>query len=256
MSDTFWVALGSIGGTLGFAAIAWQASLMRADGKTNRLIAADYVRARLDLQAPAVTVQLDGPQWPPYAAPSLGGMPVSPWPADKTWHFPAEQDGANRIYLQQQIIVVNETQRRIQVRFDGDLFTPDADKRIRPTGILIVFPGQRVTNVYLQKQFTVKEMAENYAAREAGDDLPHAATGTVTVDDDRDNGSTDVWQLRLTGCPVQPVPDRDGLWQITPYHITAGEGLRSLDYELLPSRKRTYWISRAKQVALPDPEGL
>jgi hypothetical protein len=40
--------------------------------------------------------------------------------------------------------------------------------------------------------------------------------GTVTVEDDRDNGSTDRWDLVLTGCPVEPVPDRDGLWRIAP----------------------------------------
>ena len=33
--------------------------------------------------------------------------------------------------------------------------------------------------------------------------------GSVTVEDDRDNRSTDLWDLVLTGCPAQSVPVHD-----------------------------------------------
>ncbi|MFI6434943.1 hypothetical protein [Streptomyces sp. NPDC050759] len=79
--------------------------------------------------------------------------------------------------------------------------------------------------------------------------------GTVTAQDDRDNGSTDRWDLVLTGCPVEPVPDHDSLWRIAPWHLTEGSGLRTLDYSLLPPRQRIHWVSRARGIQLPAPNG-
>jgi hypothetical protein len=38
-----------------------------------------------------------------------------------------------------------------------------------------------------------------------------------------------------------------------PFHITDGSGLRSLEYDLLPPRSRTYWISRRDGIELPAP---
>ncbi|MCZ4101068.1 hypothetical protein [Streptomyces sp. H39-C1] len=254
MSDTFWVALGSIGATAGFFAIAWQAYLARADGKVNRLIAADTIRARLDSQAPTVRVTLSPPTWPPLSAPSMGGMPVSAWPHDQLWHFPAQQDGSNRIYLQQQLTVTNASDRRVQIQFDGDLIKAGTDGRTYPAGKFILEPESEGVEVHLQKHFTIKELSENYFARQDDQELPHRVTGTVTVDDDRDNGSTDQWDLVLTGCPVEPVEDRDGLWRVALPHLTEGSGLRTLDFQVLAPRRRTHWISRTKNIPLPSPE--
>ena len=99
-------------------------------------------------------------------------------------------------------------------------------------------------------------MADNHEAGQAGEDLPHQVRGSVTVEDDRDNGSTDRWDLTLTGCPVQPVPDRDGLWTIVPWHITEGSGIRTLDYSLLPPRQRIHWVSRARGIRVPTPGSM
>lgn len=101
----------------------------------------------------------------------------------------------------------------------------------------------RQADVYLQREFTIKELSENFTAKQAGQELPHKVLGTVTAQDDRDNGSTDRWDLVLTGCPVEMVPDRDGLWSIAPWHLTEGSGLRTLDYSLLPPRQRIHWAS-------------
>jgi len=54
-----------------------------------------------------------------------------------------------------------------------------------------------------QAHFTAKESSENYKAREQGQPPQHRATGTISVRNDRDNGTTDTWDLSLTGCPIQ-----------------------------------------------------
>lgn len=260
MSDTPWIALGAIGSTLGFGVIGWQAFLTAQQGRQNgetlkiaQLIATEAIRARLDGQAPAVTVKLSPPPWEPLAW-TPNGMPINNWPHGHTWHFPKDQDGSNRIVLQQTLVAENRSDSRVQVKFDGDLVIPDSGRRPHPAGMLIMEAGDKTAEVYLQRDFTIKELAENYAARQAGQELPHKVTGTVTVDDDRDNGSTDQWNLLLTGCPVEPVPDHDGLWRIVPFHIQLGEGLRNLDYSLLPARQRTHWVSRSQGIKLSDPE--
>lgn len=254
MSDTFWVALGSIGGTLGFGAIAWQGYLTRASVKVSQLIAADTIRGRLDAQAPAVTVRLSAPPWEPLAA-TNHGMPCNPWPNGHTWHFPADQEGANRLVLQQVLVVENRSDRPVQARFDGDLVVADENKRPTAAPVLLLEPGEKSPEIYLQRDFTIKELSENFTAKQAGQELPYKVLGSVTVGDDRDNGSTDRWDLVLTGCPVEPVVDREGMWRIASWHMTEGSGLRTLDYSLLPSRQRTHWISRSKGVQLPAPGG-
>lgn len=55
--------------------------------------------------------------------------------------------------------------------------------------------------VFLQADFTAKELSENYEAREQGRPLPYRAAGTIRVRDDRDNGTTGTWDLG-------PEPDR------------------------------------------------
>lgn len=254
-SDTFWIALGSIGSTAGFAVIAYQSYLTRVAVRVSELIAADSVRSRLDSQAPEVTVRLSAPPWPPLARPSGGGKPVNPWPDGQTWHFPAQEAGSNRIMLQQQLVVENHSDRRVQVRFEGDLVVFNDDNRLAAAGVLLLEPEQSSPEIHLQRDFTIKELSENFIAAQADQELPHRVLGSVTVEDDRDNGSTDRWDLVLTGSPVHPVADRDALWELARYHLTDGDGLRTMDFNLLPSRQRVHWISRSKGVQLPAPGG-
>ncbi|GGP32395.1 hypothetical protein GCM10018980_68520 [Streptomyces capoamus] len=252
MSETFWTGLGAVGGTLAFFGVVWQAYLTHRALKVSQLMTADAIRSRLDAQAPDVSLELSTPPWEPRAWTSMG-MPCNTWPAGHTWHFPAEQEGSNRLVLQQILILKNQSDRRIQARFDGDLVAV-SENRPTAAGVLLLEPGETSPDIYLQRDFTIKELSENFEARQAGLELPHQVRGTVTVEDDRDNGSTDRWDLVLTGCPVEPVPDRDGLWQIAPWHLTEGSGLRTLDYSLLPPRQRLHWVSRAKGIQLPAPD--
>jgi hypothetical protein len=254
MSETFWTAVGAIGGTLAFGGVVWQAYLTRASLRISQLMTADAIRSRLDVQAPAVTLKLSAPPWEPLAWNNTG-MPCNTWPPGHSWHFPAQQDGANRLVLQQVLVLENLSDRRVQVRCDGDLVVAGEENRPTAAGVFLLEPGEVSPDVYLQRDFTIKELSENFTARQAGHELPHQVRGSVTVEDDRDNGSTDRWDLVLTGCPIEPVPDLEGLWRVAPWHLTEGSGLRTLDYSLLPPRQRIHWISRARGVQLPAPAG-
>jgi hypothetical protein len=148
----------------------------------------------------------------------------------------------------------------VEARFEGDLVLPPSDNNlVLPAPSPTLIPARDATGspgefrLYLQNNFTAKEFSENYEAHERGLPLPHRVTGTITVQDDRDNGVVDSWTVSLTGRPIQPHETRGSVWVQVPDHITHGPGLRSLEYELLPPRRRTYWVSRQDQVQLPNP---
>ncbi|WP_151775769.1 hypothetical protein [Streptomyces abyssomicinicus] len=253
MSETFWTAVGSIGTTSAFFVVAWQAYLTRKALRVSELMAADATRSRLDSEAPRVTLALSDPPWEPLAW-TPNGMPCNTWPHGHTWHFPRDQDGQNRLVLQQQLALKNLSDRRVEARFHGDLVTVDEDGRPHPAGVLVLEPDETREDIYLQRDFSIKELSENFTAKEASTELPHKVVGAVTVKDDRDNGSTDRWDLLLTGCPVHPDLERDGMWRIAPYHLTEGAGLRTLEYTRVPTRQRTHWISRSRGIQVPAPE--
>ncbi|MER5913611.1 hypothetical protein ABT124_24740 [Streptomyces sp. NPDC001982] len=92
----------------------------------------------------------------------------------------------------------------------------DGNRRPSAAGVLLLEPGEKSPEVYLQRDFTIKELSENFTAKQASQELLHKVLGMMTVEDDRDNRSTDRWDLVRTGCLVQPVPDREGLWTIVP----------------------------------------
>ena len=208
--NNFWDAWGAIGNTLASGAVVWQGYLTRGALKVSRLMTADAIRSRLDSQAPAITLQLSPPLWEPLAATNGNtGMPCNPWPHGHTWHFPAEQDGSNRLVLQQVLVLENLSDRRMQARFVGDLVVADEDRRPTAAGVIVLEPGETSRDVYLQREFTIKELSENFTAKQAEQELPHKVLDTVTAEDDRDNGSTDRWDLVLTGCrPAGPRPGR------------------------------------------------
>ncbi|MFF4732913.1 hypothetical protein ACFY3M_48345 [Streptomyces mirabilis] len=253
-SGTLWTAIGSIGTALALIGVIWQAMLTRQALEVSRLTALDAIRTRLDSEAPKVTLRLETPGWPPLAWTPMG-MPVTPWPNSQEWNFPRDRDH-HRIVLQQVLELKNLSDQRVQVRCVGDLVVADDDRRPRAAGVIVLEPGENSEKVYLQRDFTIGELAENFTAEQAGHELPHRVSGTVTVEDDRDNGNTDRWDLLLTGCPVHSDPERDGVWRVAPHHLTEGSGLRTLQYELVPARQRTHWLSRAQNRKLPEPGQL
>ncbi|MFI1212026.1 hypothetical protein ACH4UV_31000 [Streptomyces sp. NPDC020802] len=262
MSNTFWTALSATATAAAFVVVAWQSFLTRRAVVTaqralatadralvaSQAVALDAARARLDGQAPAVSVRVHEVPWPPYAwTPS--GMPVGHWPTGYEWHFPAKQD--ERIVLQAGIRVQNHGRAHLTLDFQGDLYF-SSDHRPRAATSNLLFPEQSIS-LFLQKDFTIKELSENYEARQAGRPLPHRVTGTIAAHDDRDNGVTDTWDIELTGCPVRPVEDREGLWVVADGGPADDPGSDSLEYAVQPPRRRTYWISRQDGKQLPEP---
>jgi hypothetical protein len=256
-----WVAVGSLGTAAGFGVIAYQSALMRKTVKVSQdalqvaqnalvaseTVAIDAARTRLDAQAPAVSVRLTEVQWPPYAW-SHVGMPVNPWPNGYDWHFPEKEN--ERIVLQARVVVENRGDRYVNVEYDGDL-VKEVEHRARPATTHALGPqqGNGVNpDLFLQRDFTIKELSENYEARQESLPLPHRVTGTITVHDSRDNGVTDTWEVELTGCPVLPHESRTGVWLID--HETGSEALEFVSH---PQYERTYWISRRRGERLPDP---
>ncbi|MFD4973140.1 hypothetical protein [Streptomyces sp. NPDC058424] len=255
MWQTIWTAVGSIGTALALGGVVWQARLTRKALEVSQLTAFDAIRARLDSEAPKVTLTMEVPEWEPLAW-TPHGMPCNPWPPGHSWQFPRDRGQEHSLVLQQVLVLENLSDRRVEARFVGNLVVSDEDRRPRAAGVIVLEPGEKSEKVYLQRDFTIKELSENFTAKQAGADLPHRVVGTVTVEDDRNNGNTDRWDLLLTGCPVHPDPERDGVWMIAWHHLTEGSGLRTLEYELVPSRQRTHWLSRAQGRMLPEPGQL
>ncbi|MEV7513199.1 hypothetical protein AB0O57_35120 [Streptomyces sp. NPDC091201] len=177
-------------------------------------------------------------------------MPVNPWPNGHKWHFPAAQD--ERIVLQAYIAVENIGQSHVTVDFQGDLYFV-ADERPIVTASRLLSSRESIWSLVLQKDFTIKELSENYEARQEGRPLPHRVVGTITAHDGRDNGVTDEWHFELTGCPVRPVEERQGLWEVAASSRPNDSGEDLLEYEVQPPRRRTYWISRRRGEQLPEP---
>lgn len=80
------------------------------------------------------------------------------------------------------------------------------DRRPAAAGVIVLEPGETSPDVYLQREFTIKELSENFTAKQAGQELPHKVLGTVTAEDDRDNGSTDRWETGADRLPSRAGP--------------------------------------------------
>jgi hypothetical protein len=255
MSDTPWIAGQAVAGTLAFGAVAWQAYRIRQGNEVaqraliaSEAVAIDAARARLDAQAPAVSVRLTDEAWPPHRA-SQFGVIAGEWPAGYEWHFPAKE--SERIVLQARVLVENMDPNQYASVEYGDNLIREKEGRRQPVRPHVLWPRGQSTlsrNLFLQKDFTVKELSENYEARQEGRPLPHRVTGTVTVHERRDNGVTDTWELELTGCPVRPDRTRSGIWV-----VDTESGVDSLEFESHPTHQRTYWLSRRRGERLPEP---
>lgn len=261
MSDTFWTALSACATAAAFIAVAWQSVLTRSAVVTaqraliaSEAVALDAARGRLDVEAPNVTVKISEVPWPPLAWTSHG-MPVQPFPpGSDVWHFPEKEN--ERLVLQAKVVVENKGAKHVSVEYGGD-FVVSVDNRPRPATQHLLWPdgrgGSATNSLYLQGDFTIKELSENFEAHQAEQRLPHRVVGTVTVHDGRDNGVTDTWEVELTGWPVQPHEARGSVWHVTRDDLTDGSGSRSMIFQVQPSRERTYWISRARGQRLPEP---
>ncbi|MGW7168181.1 hypothetical protein ACWGH3_23345 [Streptomyces sp. NPDC054884] len=261
MSDTFWTALSACATAAAFVAVAWQSFLTRSAVVTaqraliaSEAVALDAARGRLDVEAPNVMVKISEVPWPPLAW-TPHGMPIQPFPpGSDEWHFPEKEN--ERLVLQAKVVVENKGTKHVSVEYEGDLVFA-VDNRPSPAPQHLLWPagsgGSMTNSLYLQGDFTIKELSENYEAHQAGLPLPHRVAGTITVHDGRDNGVTDTWKVELSGWPVEPHETRGSVWHVTRDDLTEGGGDRSMIFKVQPSRERTYWISRERGQQLPEP---
>lgn len=106
----------------------------------------------------------------------------------------------------------------------------------------------------LEARFTAQQWAENYEAQQKGLELPFVTEAKIIYTDRRDEGVVDIYRLRLTGCPIEPVPELGQAWRQNLTRTPDGGLPREvIDFEVNPPRERQYWISRSQGIPLPSP---
>jgi hypothetical protein len=211
-------------------------------------------RARMEAAAPRVEVHVAPPVWPPCGDSPSGGTP-QPYPAATEWHFPRNQ--GNGLLLQTTVTVTNRSQSTVHAAFEGDLWESDVPdgrpRRMRPQ--MLLGPGEAVT-AQLCGGMSVREWADVDARVRAGQAVDPAVRAVITVHDDADEGVVDVWRPYLTGTPIAEDPDRGSVWRLTPPPIAEAGGRHGdwcQQYDLQPSRRRSYWLSREDERELVAP---
>ncbi|MBL7491929.1 hypothetical protein I6A62_28405 [Frankia sp. AgW1.1] len=141
-----------------------------------------------------------------------------------------------------EVRVKNLGSRLAHLTFEGPLHFPSN----KPATPQLLLPDSELVLV-LDAAGTVDTWAAAWHARENGEPLPEGTEARVICTDDRDTGVVDTWRPRLAAWPIQPVPDRDGLWRLTT------EQTGRVEYQAQPPRERVYWLSQRDRVPLPPP---
>ncbi|MBL7550217.1 hypothetical protein I6A60_20375 [Frankia sp. AgB1.9] len=183
---------------------------------------------------------MDYPQWPPYAPSTAPRGQPQPWPIGQEWHVPRDAD--HKMIMSAEVRVKNLGSRLAHLTFEGPLHFPSN----KPATPQLLLPDSELVLV-LDAAGTVDTWAAAWHARENGEPLPEGTEARVICTDDRDTGVVDTWRPRLAAWPIQPVPDRDGLWRLTT------EQTGRVEYQAQPPRERVYWLSQRDRVPLPPP---
>jgi hypothetical protein len=239
---------------LGTIVVAWQAyethrttTLSQRTLESNHSLAIDSARTRLDQNAPRIDVYVE--QVSVLPGDSLEAAVTRPG-APAEWRLPA--DAGRLLRVQAQVRVVNLMEHRtIHLKVSGI-----HDPALRADTEVLLIPAARLV-YFLTATFTLSQWAENWAARQAGNDLPHVAEGRVIAGDDRDEGVVDTWPLRLAAWPIQPAGDTagaaaettGGTWELTS-GASADDWFR---IAIRPLRERSYWISQRRNIPMPEP---
>jgi hypothetical protein len=230
---------------LGTIVVAWQAlethrttNLSQRTLESNHSLAIDSARARLDQDAPRIDVYVEQVS----VLPGDNAFSGETSGAAARWLLPA--DGGRLLRVQAQVRVVNLMEHRtIHLKVSGL-----HDPALQAGAEVLLVPAARLA-YSLTATFTLSQWAENWAARQAGDDLPHVAEGSVTAGDDRDEGVVDTWPLRLTAWPIGPDGDTAETWKLATGPAD-GEWFR---IAIRPLRERSYWISQSRNIPMPEP---
>lgn len=253
-SSNLWTIVAVLVAAIGSAIVAWQAlethrttTLSQRTLDSSNALAIDSARTRMDQDAPRVDVYVEqvsvlpaGPGTPGGASGAEAGGARAE--AGSRWRLP--EDAGRLLQVEARIRVVNlMADRTTHLKVAG---MQDASQR--PGTEILLNPGTKLA-YSLTAEFTLGQWAENWAAHQAGQDVPHLVDGSVVSGDDRDEGVEDTWPLRLMAWPIQPAGNGDGTWQMT-------RGIAGTDWfriAIRPLRERRYWISQSKKMPLPEP---
>jgi hypothetical protein len=221
-------------------------------------------RTRIDTGAPNLMIRLapDERRYrvEPSAHERLGGaaQPIAP---DRTWHFP--KDAQQVISLRVGVYAANlSTSDFASLHFEGSLLdfqpAPDNGPPLSPPEPFALYPDRAVDMALpwcdLEARFTAQQWSENWHAWEAGRELPYFATAVIVCTDRRDEDVVDTWRLRLTGCPIEPVPNLGDMWRPRLSRQVGSEVPKdAVIFDAFPPRERVHWISRSHGMTRPLP---
>ena len=196
---------------------------------------AEAVRARIDANMPQITVLApEYPVWPP----SIRWEPARSAEDDRAEFF-LPQDARTAIAVRARVTITNDSPTTVEVR---------ALRLVNRRGQVgdhhfTLRPGQQV-NVWMIAARSLDEWVAIFRQREGGDPGPLTG-GTVFYQDPADTSGTDRWEIVVGGCPVEPVPGRDGSWRLIdrPDDKTGRVGAMRM---ALAIRERTYWLSKTR----------
>ncbi len=202
--------------------------------------ARETARVRIDEQAPRVLVVMEHAQWPPRISRNRTRMPQANEVRmfdTQSLHGAAEAGTYDFIFPEQEQwllwfiihgVLINEGHSTARVRLDGEAHFIEGESTLVP-GVKIPCPpivGSPQGAGYIAREHLLRpgeaalfEWAEGYqlkdwAARHDEPDLPHNNL-QVTVFDSTEYGVLDRIRVELGGRPLEPVPSRQGHWQIT-----------------------------------------
>ncbi len=238
-------------------AVAWQSWLTRraTNVSTKALIAAqavaiDTARARLDANAPLVRLEVSM-EWPPFdsakSPTGVGGGLPRPIPVTQRnheqWHLPS--DKRQQVCVRFTVKIDNVGDRPAYLKYDP-LIGPRIDQEPFGSPPRMVAVGQQISCL-LQANLTLEQWAENWQNHQDGKPL-RTVSAKIECSDDSDTCAMDTWELTVTGWPVEQ--RGEGIWGLS---RTLSNGDDVMQFESLPYRERSYWISRLNGIPLPQP---
>ncbi|MEU1463658.1 hypothetical protein ABZ467_23725 [Streptomyces sp. NPDC005727] len=232
--------------------VAWQARLARRANASAHAVVIDSAKARLDAEAPDLDVRVLAPAWPPLHD---ANDSTSHLAGDTVWSLPGDEE--QTLVWTLPVDLANRGTRDVEVSISGDIrpVTELADPAWHPGQPIedFLMPAREPYRFHLQGTLTLRQCADNWAAREQGRPLPHRIAGVVSATDRRDEGITDRWELVMTGCPIEPVPETEDQWRLTADSVVPQWNILTVEPV---ARERTYWISRRRGVKYPSVEDL
>jgi hypothetical protein len=205
-------------------------------------MALDATRARMDQSAPRVALQ--GAHVPAqlfaFSQGATSNTYTNEWPAGHTWVF--DKDASDIICLKLVVDVLNGSPLPVDIVCSGDFYWNSQPQG--QTGFVV--PPGGTFQVQMQAAFTAKQWVENFEARRAGEPFPWVATSRLIMVEASENGVNDEWELKLSGCPVEPVQGNIAAWRV------GAQGLDGNTAFSISPRQRWYFFSRAQSTMLPN----